>query len=78
MDRSDSVARFTRMEDGTKQEYAIIERAQQPFVRGLADSVAGLPPPQAKKKEGVLEQARRALSPGRGKQPRAQPQEGNK
>jgi hypothetical protein len=45
------------------------------FVRGLADSVAGLPPPKAKEKEGVLEQARRALSPGRGKQPRAQPRE---
>ncbi len=39
MDRSESVARFTRMEDGTKQEYEIIERAQQPFVHGLADRV---------------------------------------
>jgi hypothetical protein len=48
------------------------------FVRGLADSVTGLPPPKAKEKEGVLEQARRALSPGRGKQPRAQPTEGRK
>lgn len=43
------------------------------FVRGLADSLAGLPPPKAKEKQGVLEQARRALSPGRG-QPRAQPE----
>jgi uncharacterized protein involved in outer membrane biogenesis len=48
------------------------------FVRGLADSVTGLPPPKAKEREGVLEQARRALSPGRGKQPRAQPTEGRK
>jgi uncharacterized protein involved in outer membrane biogenesis len=48
------------------------------FVRGLADSVSGLPPPKAKEREGVLEQARRALSPGRGKQPRAQPTEGQK
>jgi hypothetical protein len=42
------------------------------FVRGLSDSMSGLPPPKAKKSEGVMEQARRALSPGRG-QPRAQP-----
>jgi hypothetical protein len=42
------------------------------FVRGLSDSMAGLPPPKAKKPEGVLEQARRALSPGAGP-PRAQP-----
>ncbi len=42
------------------------------FVRGLADSLAGLPPPRAKEREGVLEQARRALSTGRGP-PRAQP-----
>ena len=44
------------------------------FVRGLADSLAGLPPPEAKEKEGKLEQARRALSPKRGNQPRAQPE----
>jgi hypothetical protein len=49
------------------------------FVRGLSDSVAGLPPPKAKEKEGVLKQARRALSSGKGKQPRAQPtQEGKR
>lgn len=42
------------------------------FVRGLADSLAGLPPPKAKEREGVLEQARRAFSTGRGP-PRAQP-----
>lgn len=42
------------------------------FVRGLSDSMSGLPPPRAKEREGVLEQARRALSPGGG-QPRAQP-----
>ena len=39
MDRSDAVARFTRMEDGTKGDYEIIERAQQPFVHELADRV---------------------------------------
>jgi hypothetical protein len=42
------------------------------FVRGLADSFSGLPPPKAEKREGVLEQARRGLSEKRG-QPRAQP-----
>ncbi len=41
------------------------------FVRGLADSLSGLPPPKAKEPQGVLEQARTGLSPG--KQPRAQP-----
>lgn len=48
------------------------------FVRGLADSLAGLPPPKAADKEGVLEQARRALSSKRGNQPRAQPEAGEK
>jgi hypothetical protein len=48
------------------------------FVRGLADSLEGLPPPKAEEKEGVLKQARRALSPGRGTQPRAQPQPGER
>jgi hypothetical protein len=48
------------------------------FVRGLADSLAGLPPPKAEEKEGVLKQARRALDPGRGRQPRAQPEAGKK
>jgi hypothetical protein len=47
------------------------------FVRGLADSLAGLPPPKAETREGVLEQARRALSRERG-QPKAQPQPGEK
>jgi hypothetical protein len=42
------------------------------FVRGLTDGLGGLPPPTAKKKESVPEQARRALSPSRGP-PRAQP-----
>ncbi|HEX9050770.1 MAG TPA: DUF748 domain-containing protein [Anaeromyxobacter sp.] len=41
------------------------------FVRGLADSLSGLPPPKAKNPQGVLEQAREGLSPN--KQPRAQP-----
>lgn len=45
------------------------------FVRGLADSLSGLPPPKAKEREGTLEQARRALSTGRGP-PRAQPEKG--
>jgi hypothetical protein len=44
------------------------------FVRGLSASLQGLPPPEAPKKEGTLEQARRALAPGRGNQPRAQPE----
>ena len=39
MDRSDAVARFTRMEDGTKEDYEIIERNQEPFVNELADRV---------------------------------------
>jgi hypothetical protein len=42
------------------------------FVRGLEGGLEGLPPPRAKEKEGVLRQARRALSPG-GEGPRAQP-----
>ncbi|WP_242394250.1 DUF748 domain-containing protein [Anaeromyxobacter oryzisoli] len=45
------------------------------FVRGLTASFSALPPPKAKKKEGVLEQARRGLSPGHGP-PRAQPSGG--
>jgi hypothetical protein len=45
------------------------------FVRGLADSFAGLPPPRAAEREGALEQARRGLSRGEG-QPRAQPEKG--
>jgi predicted HD phosphohydrolase len=39
MDRTDAVARFTRMEDGTKEDYAIIARAQEPFVDELCDRV---------------------------------------
>ena len=39
MDRSDAVARFTRMEDGTKEDYEILERIQEPFVNELADRV---------------------------------------
>jgi hypothetical protein len=41
------------------------------FVRGLANSLSGLPPPKAKEPQGVLEQARTGLSAK--KQPRAQP-----
>ena len=48
------------------------------FVRGLSDSLQGLPPPKAKEPEGVVHQARRALTPGRGQQPRAQPEPGGK
>ena len=48
------------------------------FVRGVADSLRGLPPPKAKAKEGTVEQARRALTPGRGNQPRAQPPGGRR
>jgi Domain of Unknown Function (DUF748) len=43
------------------------------FVRGLSDGLSGLPQPTAKKGENVLEQARNALSPKRGAQPKAQP-----
>lgn len=42
------------------------------FVRGLSDSLQGLPPPKAKERESTLEQARRAL--GKGRQPAAQPE----
>jgi hypothetical protein len=44
------------------------------FVRGLGRGLAGVPPPKAEKKEGVLDQARRAFQPERG-QPRAQPED---
>lgn len=44
------------------------------FVRGLTAGLSGLPPPKAGEEEGKLEQARRALSPKRGNQPRAQPE----
>jgi hypothetical protein len=49
----------------------IIGVLRNAFVRGLADSMSGLPPPKAKEQQGVLEQARTGLSPK--KQPRAQP-----
>jgi predicted HD phosphohydrolase len=39
MDRSTAVARFTRMEDGTKEDYEIIARAEQPFFHEIADRV---------------------------------------
>jgi predicted HD phosphohydrolase len=39
MDQPEAVARFTRMEDGTKEDYAIIERAQQPFADQLPERV---------------------------------------
>jgi hypothetical protein len=42
------------------------------FVRGLSDSLRGLPPPKAKERQSTLEQARRSL--GAGRQPRAQPE----
>lgn len=45
------------------------------FVRGVEGGMQGLPPPRSRKPEGVMEQARRALSPQAG-QPRAQPREG--
>jgi hypothetical protein len=44
------------------------------FVTGLADSLTNLPMPEAPKEEGVLRQARRALSQEEGS-PRAQPEE---
>jgi hypothetical protein len=42
------------------------------FVRGVSDSLQGLPPPKAKEQQSTLEQARRAL--GKGRPPRAQPE----
>ncbi len=39
MDRPKAVARFTRMEDGTKEDYEIVERVQQRFVHEIADRV---------------------------------------
>jgi predicted HD phosphohydrolase len=39
MDRSDAVARFTRMEDGTKEDFETLERIQEPFANELADRV---------------------------------------
>ncbi len=39
MDGSEAIARFTRMEDGTKADYEIIERAQKPFIQQLPDRV---------------------------------------
>jgi len=39
MDRTEAVARFTRMEEGTKEDYELIERVQEPFVRELPDRV---------------------------------------
>jgi hypothetical protein len=45
------------------------------FVRGLSESMSGLPPPTAKHPQNVLEQARRAFSPSRSAEPRAQPDE---
>ena len=51
----------------------ILGVVQNAFVRGLADSLEGLPPPKAKQPEGAVTQARRALTPA---QPRAQPRRG--
>jgi hypothetical protein len=53
----------------------IIGILRNAFVQGLTSSLQGLPPPKAKEREGVLQQARRGLS--RGKQPRAQPVPGD-
>ncbi len=39
MDRSDAVARFTRMEDGTKEDFETLEQIQEPFANELADRV---------------------------------------
>src|SRR5439155_10966427 len=36
------------------------------FVRGVESGLRGVPPPKAPKRESLLEQARRALSPRRG------------
>lgn len=78
----DAVATTIPLEGSVKDPQAqalptILGILRNAFVRGLADSLAGLPPPRAEEREGVLEQARRALSPGAG-QPRAQPEDGRK
>ena len=39
MDQPEAVARFTRMEEGTKEDYKIIARAYQPFADELSDRV---------------------------------------
>ncbi len=39
MDQPVAVARFTRMEEGTKEDYEIIARAYQPFADELSDRV---------------------------------------
>lgn len=39
MDQPEAVARFTRMEDGTKEDYEIIARAYEPFANELSDRV---------------------------------------
>jgi len=39
MDQPEAVARFTRMEDGTKADYELLERVQRPFDQALADRV---------------------------------------
>jgi hypothetical protein len=50
----------------------IIGVIRNAFVRGVSDSLQGLPPPKAKEQQSTLEQARRAL--GKGRPPRAQPE----
>ncbi len=47
------------------------------FVEGVSESFARLPPPTANKEEGILTQARRAVTKDRGP-PKAQPTEGQK
>jgi len=39
MDRSEGIAQFTRMEDGTKADYELLERIQRPFEQALPDRV---------------------------------------
>lgn len=39
MDQKEDVARFTRMADGTRADYQLIERAQEPFLAALPDRV---------------------------------------
>jgi hypothetical protein len=53
---------------------AIIATVRNAFVEGLSASFENLPPPQAKKKEGVFTQARRGLSREARPHTKAQPQ----
>ena len=39
MPQPEAISHFTRMEDGTREDYELIERAQEPFVRALPERI---------------------------------------